>query len=411
MALLHYLSRYAKDYGITLSALNCDHKMRGESSARDSAFVKEWCAANGVPLICFEWDDALLKTETRAREWRIGCYKTAMKYADAVATAHHADDNAETVLFRLARGSGLAGLKGITDENFGDLKLVRPLICCTRAEIDEYILENKVPFVEDETNFKNDYTRNKIRHDVLPALENAVHGAAGSIYRFSRLAADDERFFDNLIKERNLVKLTDSAAEISFCREAPVFRRAALKALTLLSPDIKDYTAEHLDRLYSLQFAGTSKKFIFLGFTAYAEGDKITIAPTDGDSFDSVPFTAYLSGNCGIYGGQLLEIAFNKPIEREGVKLLKFDPLAIPENVVVRFMREGDRFTKFGGGTKKLGDYFTDKKLPVRIRKKIPLIAAGADILAVCGVEISEKIKVKDGSAAYIAAVDYTGKG
>lgn len=414
MALLHYMSAHAKEYDIGLSALNCDHKIRGEASARDSAFVKEWCSANGVPLLTFEWNDDCAKTETLARKWRLRCYARAIECgADAVATAHHLDDNAETVLFRLARGSSLSGLSGITDETIGDLKIIRPLISCSRAEIDGYILENNVPFVDDETNFKDGYTRNKIRHNVLPALEEAVNGAAGAIFRFSRLAADDEEYFENLIKERSLVEKTEFGAEIKFCKEAPVFRRAALKALALIKPDIKDYTADQLDRLYDLQFSANAKKFEFLGFTAYKEGDKISVAADCERLEQSVLFSEYFRVNRGIFDGQLLEITRNKPSEKEGFKILKFDLSSIPEGAEIRFMREGDRFKKFGGGTKSLGDYFTDKKIPVRLRGGIPLIAAGADILAVCGIEISDKIKITDETenTAFIASRAYTGRG
>ena len=167
MALLHYLYNNAPKYGISLFALNCDHKIRGEASARDSAFVKEWCLSHNIPLIFFEWNMPLPKSEANARFWRLKCYLTARKNfdningldikpagvftadgkwggADAIATAHHLNDNAETVLFNLARGSALSGLDGITDSKFpaddGEwLNIIHPLITCSREEIDGYI--------------------------------------------------------------------------------------------------------------------------------------------------------------------------------------------------------------------------------------------------------------------------------
>lgn len=411
MALLHYLLAHGKELGITVSAVNCNHKMRGENSARDSAFVAEYCKEHGVPLLFFEWNCDGQKTETSARNWRRMMYfAAAERFNAAVATAHHLNDNAETVLFNLARGSGLSGLTGIDDVEYTSdgrrLKLIRPLIGCSREEIDEYIAENAVPFVDDETNFTDNYTRNKIRHNVLPELERAVGGAARAIYRFSRIAAEDEQYFEDLIAQRGLVRHTPLGWEIAYCPEKPVFKRAVLQALK----GAKDYTSEHLDRLYDLQFAENGKKFEFLGLTAYSENGKIAIRVdfSEDNATKEVPFLQYVSTN---FCGQTLYITQDSFTDdlAENLKTLRFDFDKIPQTAVVRFMRDGDKFKKFGGGTKNLGDYFTDKKIPVRIRKFIPLIADGNQVLVACGVEISDTVKV-DGSTkrvAFCVAQDY----
>lgn len=459
MALLHCLSEHAKENGITLSALNCDHKIRGEASARDSKFVKEWCKQNNIPLIAFEWNESVLPAnESFARLWRLKCYVAATRNydgvpvdknspyeipsaictedgkwqgVDAVATAHHLNDNAETVLFNLARGSALSGMEGITDGKLpaaGDkqLEIIHPIISVSREEIDNYVSENNVPYVEDETNFTDYYTRNKLRHNVLPALEEAVPGAAKAIYRFSRLAADDEEYFDNLIKERNLIKKIRLGFEILHCNENVVFKRAVVKAL--VGMNAKDYTSEHAQKLYDLQFAEKGKKFEFLGFTAFKEDGKIAICDTYMLSTEKqgIPFKEHSGGEFSFWndifihvsdGGGLEEnmLAFEAAAEDDErvpkkFRVLKFDGGAIPETAVIRAMKEGDRFTKFGGGTKSLGDYFTDRKIPVRLRKQIPLIANGNEILAVGGVEISDKIKITDNTVnkLYLICADYT---
>lgn len=445
MALLHYLFTNGAKFGITLSALNCDHKMRGEASARDSAFVKEYCANIGIPLISYEWDTSeeagFKKSETLARMWRLKCYIDATKTkrlpdgtqwqgVDAVATAHHLNDNAETVLFNLARGAYLSGLDGITDISVsgvdgGKWNEIRPLITCTREEIDAYVMENGIPYVEDETNFTDLYTRNKIRRHVLPELEKAVPGAAKAIYRFSRLAADDEDYFDRLIKKLDLIKMTPLGAEIKHCEEKVVFKRAALKALCGFG-NVKDYTSEHAERLYGLQFAGIGKKFEFLGYVALKEEGKIALCHKSllEEADLGRPLKCHYGDNADLYMNSYVRIVDGDELEEaqamirehtdnaglpRSVKILKFDYGKIPENAVIRFMKKGDKFTKFGGGTKNLGDYFTDKKIPIRIRKNIPLIAEGSDILAVCGVEISDKIKItrETDKVLYIISDDY----
>ena len=396
MALLNFIYTHMREFKITLSALNCDHKMR-ETSARDSAFVEKWCRQRDIPLLKFVWNFDGKKCEQSARLWRRECYKVALdKGADFVAVAHHMNDNAETVLFNLARGSAIAGLAGIVDGE----RIIHPLVSCTRMEIDAYIAENNIPYVEDETNLSDGYTRNKIRHNVLPELEKAVPGAVGNIYRLSRLALEDEKYFNSVIEERNILKITPFGAEIVLC-ESVIFKRATVKAIKYFNR--KDYTAEHLQNLYLLANCEKHKKFEFLGLTAYGGEGKIVI--TEGNTDDTeIPFSSYKGDN---FCNQKLIISSDVKI---GGKVLKFDFDAVPESAVIRFKRDGDRFQKFGGGTKSLGDYFTDKKIPLWVRGKIPLIAVGKEILAVCGVEISDKIKIGDNTKniAYIVSGDYT---
>ena len=410
MALIHYIYTHASEYDITLTALNCDHKIRGEASARDSAFVRGYCERLQIPLLTFSEDCPALAQETHtsletaARNWRRECYVKAARAfsADAVATAHHMNDNAETVIFNLSRGGAVSGAAGITDTEFRGVKIIRPLIGCARFDIDAYVSEHNIPYVEDETNFIADCTRNRIRLNVLPELEKAVPSAAEGLYRFSRLAAEDEKYFTDLIKKNALVVEKPYGAEIKLCPQAVVFRRAAAYAVKNICAR-KDYTSEHMQTLYNLQFAENGKKFGFLGLTAFKENDKIVLTETAEPPSGEIPFNCYDGTQ---FFGQRLIISVTPA---EG-KILTFDRDEIPDSAVIRFMRDGDVFTKFGGGPKKLGDYFTDKKIPLRLRRFIPVIADGNEVLAVCGVEISDKIKLTPDTREtfYISCADYT---
>ena len=394
MALLHYFYGNAEKFGIKLSAVNCDHKIRGESSLSDSRFVAGFCRERSIPLKFFEWNGDAVKTENSARIWRRECYRTALKPdsdggwdgADMIATAHHMGDNAETVLFNLARGSALAGMTGITDcESESGLKIVRPFIGISRSRIEEYVKENSVPYVDDETNFTDAYTRNKIRHNVLPELYKAVPGAERAIFRFSRLAAEDERYFEDLIENRGIIKNTPFGVEISLCEPA-VFKRAAVKAVAGIFKR-KDYTSLHAESLFNLTRCAVGKKFEFLSLVAYREENAVGIAEKNGLEGYCIPYNEY--SGCD-FCGRLLKFS---PSPSQG-KTLKFDAAKIPAGAVIRFMRNGDVFKKFGGGTKNLGDFFTDRKIPARIRKQLPLIADGNEVYLVAGIEISDKIKV-----------------
>lgn len=400
MALLHFCLTHAAQYKITLSALNCDHAIRGEESERDSAFVKAYCGANGIKLYFFKAEKGAFADENSARDWRLKCYKEVLseREADFIATAHHLSDNAETVLFNLARGASLSGLRGIGDEP--SLGLIRPLIGCTREEIDGYVEENAIPYVTDSTNLTCGYTRNKIRLNVLPRLEEAVPGAAKAIYRFSRLAREDEEYF------------SAKASKITFCRsqnnyllkpcaERVIFRRAA--AAVIADKFLRrDYTSEHLESIFLLQNAQNGKKFAFLGLEAVKEEGGVAICETAAvmseilfcDWLGGVKSPVFAFGRPEIerHGRDCLEKAREK--SAAGRKVLCFDCDKIPATAVVRTRREGDKFGKFGGGNISLSDYFTDKKIPQSLRGYLPLICDNSEVLAICGVEISEKIKI-----------------
>lgn len=407
MALLHYLLKSGGGFGITVSALNCDHGIRGEDSERDSAFVKAYCGDNGISLRFLKAEKGSFKDENGARKWRLDCYRRVLAegFADVIATAHHLNDNAETVLFNLARGTSLAGLKGITDEP--SLGIIRPLISVSRGEIDEYIGSNNIPFVTDESNFSDRYTRNRIRHNVLPALEDAVGGAARNIYNFSRLAAEDEEYFAR--KAEEIIFRRGDAFLIKPCPERVIFKRA-VHAIVARGFDKIDYTSEQFERLFLLQSAGNGKRFEFLGLAAVREEEGVAIMRADGLNLQSeeIPFSAALKAQS--YAGKPLVIACGE--NAEGVppqyKTLKFDLDRIPEGAAVRLRREGDRFTKFGGVSKSLSDYFTDKKVPQSIRSSLPLVCDGNEVLIICGVEISDRVRLSENTVrpAYIAYGD-----
>ena len=405
MALLHYLLVHAKEHGITLSALNCDHGIRGEESRRDSAFVEAYCGDNGIFLHKFAAEEGRFTDENGARKWRLKCYKEVIEggFADFIATAHHMNDNAETVLFNLARGSGLAGMAGITD--LPAMKLIRPMIACTREEIDAYVEQNGVPFVVDATNLTDAYTRNKIRRSVLPALQEAAPGAVRAIYRFSRLAAEDEEYLSRQA-EKITVRRPTFGYVISPCAERVIFKRAA-HAIIAGAYGRKDYTAEQLERLFSLQSADNGKAFGFLGLTAVKEEQGVAIVEDGAVDCESagVPFLQNLDDSEATeYAGCVACLEYWRYADETAerirgaydvpVKTLKFDLDAIPPTAVIRFKRAGDKFTKFGGGSNSLSDYLTDKKIPQSLRATLPLVCDGSEVLMVGGVEISDKVKV-----------------
>ncbi len=177
VALLLALSELSPELRITVAAVHINHMLRGAESDRDEAFCRGLCERLGVSLTVFRKDAAAfshslgVSVETGAREMRYGFFSQLP--ADRIATAHNLNDNAETVLFRMARGTGLKGLTGIPPVRG---KIIRPLLFCTREEIEAFLAERGQDFVTDSTNLSDGYSRNRIRHKIMPEME-AVHGA------------------------------------------------------------------------------------------------------------------------------------------------------------------------------------------------------------------------------------------
>ena len=203
MALLSVLQTLAPERNLMIHAAHFNHQLRGEESQRDEDFVSKWCADHNIPLTIGSGDVAQAAQEQgkgieeTARAMRYGFLtETAQEVgAEKIATAHNADDNAETVLLHLVRGTGLDGLGGIPPRRGA---LIRPLLGCTRAEIEAYLAAEGIPHVEDSSNADPTYARNRIRRDVMPVLRDlnpafaATLAAALPHLRADRAYLDDK---------------------------------------------------------------------------------------------------------------------------------------------------------------------------------------------------------------------------
>lgn len=391
MALFHFLFTHADEFSIKLSAVNCEHGLRGAESVADSDFVKNLCKDYGVPLFFYSEDCAALSkkrkesVETAARFFRYSVFNKILSEgkADAIATAHHANDNAETVLFNLCRGSALSGLSGITErEGF-----IRPMLRVSKREIEKYISENSLPYRTDSSNAEDDVTRNALRLNILPALEKQIPGAVKNISRFALTAKSDDDFLYSLAEEK--LSFSDGAAAIEPC-EYPLFSRAVILAMKKMGVE-KDYTGEHVRSVYSLLGKQTSAKISLpKGIFAVNEYGKIKIYFSREKNGAEIPL--------GLGENRIGESVVRIDKTPGG---LRFDLKKLPQCAVLRFRRDGDFFKKFGGAGKKLKEFFNEKKIPSAERDFIPLIAVGKEIYCVCGIEISDKLRTDENSEIY----------
>ncbi len=393
MALLHYLSSVKSEYNFNVVCLNVEHGIRGEQSKSDSKFVKDYCAEKGIPCLFYEVNCAKyaeknkLSLEEGARKLRYECFYDALKggKCDKVATAHHLSDNAESILFNLFRGAGAKGISGIERING---KIIRPFLSVKKEEIENYVSENGIPFVVDQTNFDTDYTRNYIRHEILPKIEKVFPEAKESICRTAEIIKADDKFLTDLAE--NIVECGENSVKVNVDADFPVFSRATIIALKYLGVK-KDWEKKHIDSAFSLtKMKNGAKTYLPMGIIAIKEYDKIVFYKSTEKDQKEFEFS---DGFFFVFDKKYDIISVNFVNDLTGGLYADGDKLV---GATVRTMREGDRFTKFGGGTKSLGDYFTDKKIPLRLRNSIPLVAKDNDILVIFGLAVSDKVKVTE---------------
>ncbi len=396
MCLLHFLCENAPSIGYDVIALNVEHGIRGEASLCDTAFVKEYCASRSIKLLTYSVDAPAhakahgLSLEQSARALRYECFFDAIKNGacNKVATAHHRDDNVETVLFNVFRGTGLKGLTGITKER--EDGIIRPFLSVDRSELEDYASAHQIPFVTDQTNLTDDYTRNYIRHNIVPKIKKLFPELNQSVERLSLIAGTDDEFL-NIEAGKRLLVASDSVSILLPCHPS-VFSRAIILALKRLGVK-KDWEKAHVDGVIELaNLANGAKLSLPTGITAIKEYDKIAFyRPCE-------KFSAELCFSLGEHEILAKRLTLEQ-VSPEGLDLksgLYADLDKIPNTAVIRTRKDGDEFTKFGGGTKLLNDYLTDKKIPLRERDQMLLLAVGSTVLAVFGVAISEKIKVEE---------------
>ena len=256
MCLLHYM---LEQKGFTVAAAHFNHLLRGERSDADQLFVENWCLENRVPFYVGEGDTRRRAQQTgesieeaaRALRYEFLTQTAAENGFDAIFTAHHAEDNAETVLFNLLRGTGTAGLAGIPPVNG---PVYRPFLGLSRENLSAYAARNRIPHVEDESNAAEDAARNVLRHRVLPVLKELNPCAVQNISRAAAIAAEETAVLEQMAQKT----AEQAAVRAGVLLEAPqtVGRRAALQMLGKVAGGRKDLTAHHAQMLLDLCRAG-----------------------------------------------------------------------------------------------------------------------------------------------------------
>lgn len=402
VALAHAL----KMAGYTVVAINVEHGIRGQESVADSEFVARFCRAQNIPLLSFCVDaPAFSKAqgytlEQGARILRYEVFERVLNEnkCDYVALAHHLDDQVETVFMRILRGTGLNGLVGMKKQNG---KYIRPLLEYTRDDIDAYIKSNGLEYVDDSTNFDVTYTRNFLRKEIS-VLKERFPSLCESVSRLCKNAQEDNDFINSLVP--NVLKENDDTCiYTSDLTNKVIGKRLILRACNTLNvfQDIED---RHFDMVLGLANAENGKSVnLPHGIVATKAYDKIAFCKRgQNDVDDGFEISIGELLRVGVKAGVGVSIVGKNEFENRSThetvpqRTLYVDLDKLPSDCILRHRANGDYIEKFGGGSKSVGDFLTDIKFPKNKRDSLLVIASGKEVFAICGVEISKKVRVSD---------------
>lgn len=368
VAMLFALYLLRDELGITLEAAHFNHHLRGAESDRDEAFVTDFCGRYDIPLHLGSGRIVPGKKglEAAARDAR---YAFLRRLPGKVATAHTADDNAETVLMRLIRGTGLKGLGAIAPVSGN---VIRPMLTVTRDDVEAFLEEYALPHVEDSSNGTDDFLRNRIRHGILSLMRAENPRIGENLSAMALLLRQDEACLQVMIPEEQMPDVSRLKAM------EPALRRRALerflKAQGVREPEqIHILQAEQLLYHWSpsaaMQFPG--------GVTIGRQYDRLVrleFAPELPESRLSVPGETCI-------GGKRFVSEYATDLEERPDSVLVCPVGAL----IVRSRRSGDTM-RLPGGTRSLKKMYIDRKIPVSQRAAVPVLADDRGVLAVFGI-------------------------
>ena len=402
VVLLHCLNVLSKKIGFKIVAIHINHGIRGQEAERDQAFAEEFCKKYGIEIIVKRVDAINFSKQNKftleqgARILRYSTFEEVAKSRNInkIALAHHALDQAETILMHIGRGSGLRGLVGM---RFSSGIYIRPLLDISKAQIMDYINKNNLQFVEDSTNNCTDYARNFVRHKVIEDLKSVYPSAVENIVKLSKRVQEELDCVDGFVDDewfrmqQNGVVLKGEA----FCNKTFLINQAIFKALDLLNA-VVDVEEKHLVSVREL-FKRQVGKSINL------PNGVVVVKTYDGLLFSKITDVDYSQetelfgvGNIKFLGRHIhCEVVQQSDVNFKP-KELYLDYGKLPSRLIWRTPKEGDFIVKFGGQTRKLKQYLTDKKIGAIDRKSLPCLMSGAECFAIFGVEISDKVKLDE---------------
>lgn len=421
-ALLHVLHQLAPQWEWRLVIAHMNHQFRGAEAEQEAQHVKEQAQALDWPFEYYTCDVTQymethgLSTQVAARKLRYAfLHRTAKQYeAQAIATGHHADDQAETILMRIVRGGGPAGLSGIPIyRKEGNVKIVRPLLQCYKEELVQYCYHHHLPFTEDSSNASRDYRRNQVRLDVMPFLQQWNERLPEALNQLGGIIAADNEYLEQetFKKFNNLVKNRDNhyiLSKKSFLSLPIALQRRLIKLILnylCQSDEVNDYTKIELVRHAILQEETPSLRLDLSGqHELLMEYDRVQFGVKRGYTVQDYEYTV-----TACPAEQRL-VEANSRIKLDVMRVQQgwqpnqelyevyFDEQHIVWPLSIRNRRQGDRMRISGlNGTKKVKDIFIDDKIPPSQRAVQPIVVDGhGQLLWIPGVRRADIATISD---------------
>ncbi|MGO1469418.1 MAG: tRNA lysidine(34) synthetase TilS [Tissierella sp.] len=432
IVLLHMLLYAQKKLSFNLILAHVNHGVRGEDALRDEMFVRNLSKRLDLQYFSTKVDmigvakEKNISEEEAGRELRYDFFRSIIKKLGKgkIAVAHNRKDQAETLIMRIMRGTGIDGLKGM-DFKIGDI--IRPILDIDRWEIEKYIEDNNIETVLDRTNLETIYTRNKVRLELIPYIEkNFNPNIIDTLFRLSENAKLDSEFLEKYTNDRyesSLKRRTDKSKVFDYNifkdEELSIKKRIIRKSIENLNNSLQGIEHIHISSVIELFSRKETGKMINLpnDIVARISYDDLIIEKNkenEFNSFNSLEKNLIIGENIlKEHNVELTLEVFNKKdivLERQSKNVKYFDYDKIIDGIFIRKRKPGDRFVPFGmKGSKKLKDYFIDEKVPRQLREKIPLLVDGKNIIWVIGYRTNEIYKV-DENTKTILKIKYKNK-
>lgn len=409
VALLHCLLSLRAELGVTVSAAHYNHCLRDAESDEDEDFVRRLCASWGVELAVGRGDVAACARETgqsleeAARRMR---YAFLLSQPGLLATAHNADDQVETVLLNLLRGTGLRGLGGMSPRQG---RVIRPLLPVTRAEVDAYLLANGLPHREDSSNQTDCALRNRLRHHVTPLLRAENPSLPETVGRMTDLLRQDEAYLEDQTAALLARAARDGGWDCQTLQDAPaVLRRRAIRRLL----DIPKPSMAHVDAVERLLETrnGSASADLPGGVTARREYGLLRLEQAHGpETFQPVLLAAGQQAflpEPGLWVSVTGPVILEKELDCLSTFALKYDMIDETKSLWVRPRLPGDAL-RLSGGQKSLKRLMIDRKIPAARRGLLPVLADSQGVLAVWNLGVDFVRAARPGEQALLIEIQY----
>ncbi|MBO5225792.1 MAG: tRNA lysidine(34) synthetase TilS [Parabacteroides sp.] len=376
------------ELGYSCIAAHCNFHLRGEESLRDERFTKEYVEKLQIPFVKIDFEteqyaaENHLSIEMAARELRYRWFEEQRVHwgAQAIAVAHHRDDNVETFLMNLIRGTGIRGLSGIQPKNGF---VVRPMLAVSREEIQNWFAKRNLSYVTDSTNLSDAYTRNFIRLRILPLLEEVNPSVKKAIARTSEHLAATEAIYLQVIEEARK-EVFDSENRLSI---AALMKYPAPNAVLYELLKVYGFSRSVVEDIYSSLTKESGKVFFSSSFRLIKDRDYLLFSPLVKEEIQEY----ILNGDEKEWIGPI-ELSFESVVittdfqirKEKNIAYFDADKLTFP--LTLRKWQEGDWFIPFGmKGRKKLSDYFSDRKFSRLEKEQTWLLCSGDTIIWIVG--------------------------